>query len=183
MSDFFSPKGVFTPKHLAAMAMLLGIRTILNLPFLTIYIGPNFKFITFAYLTDALCAMLFGPIAGLAFGFAGDAIGFLASSGVGGAYFPGFALSEMLTCLIFACFLFRQKITLPRILIAWLLNLALILLGLNMVWLILMYGMDAGTVFTTARLVTNLVQAPIHIVLLWLLLPRLYRLAERHRIL
>jgi ECF transporter S component (folate family) len=183
MSDFFSPKGVFTPKHLAAMAMLLGIRTILNLPFLTIYLGPGFKLITFAYITDALCAMLFGPVAGLAFGFAGDAIGFLASSGAGGAYFPGFALSEMITCLIFALFFYRHAITAPRIICAWLINLAAVLLGLNMVWLILMYGMDAGSVFTTARFVNNLVQAPIHIVILWLLLPRLMKLAEHHRIL
>ncbi|MDR0875907.1 MAG: folate family ECF transporter S component [Clostridiales Family XIII bacterium] len=183
MSDFFSPKGVFTPKHLAAMAMLLGIRTILNLPFLTIYLGPSFKLITFAYITDALCAMLFGPIAGLVFGFAGDAIGFLASSGAGGAYFPGFALSEMITCLIFACFFYRHTITVPRVICAWLINLAAVLLGLNMVWLILMYGMDAGSVFTAARFVNNLVQAPVHIVILWLLLPRLGKLAERHRIL
>jgi ECF transporter S component (folate family) len=183
MSKFFSPKGVFTPKHLAAMAMLLGIRTILNLPFLTIYLGPNFKLITFAYLTDALCAMLFGPVAGLAFGFAGDFIGFLASAGTGGAYFPGFALSEMVTCLIFAAFFFQKEIKLPRIVAAWLLNLAVVLLGMNSLWLILMYGMEAGAVFTAARFLTNLIQAPLHIVILWLLLPRLRHLTERHHLL
>jgi ECF transporter S component (folate family) len=183
MSRFFSPKGVFTPKHLAAMAMLLGIRTILNLPFLTIYIMPNFKLITFAYITDALCAMLFGPVAGLAFGFAGDFIGFLASAGTGGAYFPGFALSEMLTCLIFAAFFYHKELKVTRIIAAWLLNLAAVLLGLNSLWLILMYGMEAGAVFTAARLITNLAQAPIHIVILWLLLPRLLRLTERHHLL
>ncbi|GHU67374.1 folate ECF transporter [Clostridia bacterium] len=183
MSKFFSIKGVFTPKHLAAMAMLLGVRTILNLPFLTIYLGPSFKLITFAYITDALCAMLFGPVAGLAFGFAGDFIGFLASAGTGGAYFPGFALSEMLTCLIFACFFYKKAIKVPQVIAAWMINLAVVLLGLNSLWLILMYGMDAGAVFTVARLVSNLVQAPIHIVILALLLPRVRQLTERHRLL
>ena len=183
MSDFFSVKGVFTPKHLTAMAMLLGIRTILNLPFLTIYLGPNFKLITFAYITDAICVMLFGPIAGLVFGFAGDALGFLATSGLAGGYFPGFALSEMVTCLIFAFFFYKQNITVPRVIIAWFINLFVVLLGLNMVWLILMYGMDAGSVYTGVRFITNLAQAPIHIIILFLLLPRVMKLAERTRIL
>ena len=161
------------------MAVLLAIRTILGLPFLTIYIASGFKLITFAYVTDALTAMFYGPIAGLAFGFAGDFLGFLSSSGAGGAYFPGFAVSEMVTCFLFACFFFKKNITLPRVIIVWLLNLAIVLLGLNSLWLILMYGMSAGEVFAIARVVTNAVQSPIHIAILYLLLTRISRLDSR----
>jgi len=179
ISRFFSVKGVFTTKNLTAIALLLAVRTILNLPALTIYVGPSFKLITFAYVTDAICAMLFGPIAALAFGFMGDFLGFLALSGVGGAYFPGFALSEMVTCFLFALFLYRAPVTWKKLICVWLINLGLVLLGMNSLWLILMYGMDAGSVFTFARVVTNAVQTPLHIVILYFVLTRVGAIYKR----
>lgn len=174
LRGFFAPD-VFTPKAIAAMAALLAVRAILGLPFLTIYIGPGFKLITFAYIADALTAMFFGPIAGAAFGFTGDLLGFLAGAGAGGAYFPGFAISEIVTCFLFACFFYRRKTTVPRVIAAWLLNLAIVLLGLNSIWLVLMYGMSAGEVFALARVVNNAAQSPIHILILYVLLARLRR--------
>ena len=157
------------------MAALLAIRTLLGLPLLTIFIGPGFKLITFAYITDALTAMFFGPIAGIAFGFAGDMLGFLASTGAGGGYFPGFAISEIVTCFLFACFFYRRTITIPRVIAAWLLNLVIVLLGLNSLWLVLMYGWSAGEVFAFARVVNNSIQSPLHIFILYMLLTRLRR--------
>ncbi|MDR1272311.1 MAG: folate family ECF transporter S component [Clostridiales Family XIII bacterium] len=158
-------------KSLAVLAVLLAVRVVLNMPFLTIYLTPQFKLITFAYLADAMAAMLFGPFAALAFGFAGDFLGFLVSGG-GGAYFPGFALSEMITCLIFALFFHKREITLPKIAAAWFIDLGVVLLGLNSLWLIVMYGMEAGSVFTFARFVSNIVQSPVHIMILWLVLAK-----------
>ena len=178
LREFFATD-VFTVRAVVVMAALLAIRTILGMPFLTIYIGPGFKLITFAYVTDAITAMFFGPIAGIAFAFTGDFLGFLSSSGAGGAYFPGFAISEMVTCLLFACFFFRRKITWLRVIIVWILNLAIVLLGLNSLWLILMYGMSAGEVFALMRVVTNVIQSPLHILILYLLLTRIRRL-ERY---
>ena len=178
LREFLAPD-VFSVKTIVVLAALLAIRTILGLPFLTIYLGSGFKLITFAYVTDALAAMFYGPVAGIAFGFAGDALGFLAGSGAGGPYFPGFAFSEMVTCFIFACFFFRRKITVPRVIFAWLLNLVLVILGMNSIWLIIMYGMSAGQVFALARVVNNAAQSPIHIIILCLLLTRVKKL-ERY---
>ncbi|MDR2163902.1 MAG: folate family ECF transporter S component [Clostridiales Family XIII bacterium] len=178
MSGFFSAKGVFKTRNLAIMAVLLAIRVVLGLPFLTIYIGPNFKLLTFAYVPDALTAMFFGPIAGFVFGLAGDTLGFFATSG-GGMYFPVFALSEMMTCFIFACFFYRRRVTLPRAIAAWILNLGVVLLGMNSLWLIVMYGMDVGTTFTFARVVSNIVQSPVHIFILWFLLSRAAKIEHR----
>jgi Protein of unknown function (DUF1393). len=175
LREFFATD-VFSVKSIVVLAALLAIRMILNLPFLTIFLAPGFKLITFAYITDALAAMFYGPIAGLAFGFAGDFLGFLAGGGAGGVYFPGFAVSEMITCFLFACFFFRRKITIPRVIIAWLLNLFIVLLGFNSLWLIIMYGLSAGEVFAFVRIVTNIVQSPLHIVILYLLLTRIRKL-------
>jgi ECF transporter S component (folate family) len=178
-AEFFSKKDVFTVKHLALMAVLLAIRFVLNLPFLTIYITPHFKLITFSYLANATVAMLFGPIAGLLFAFAGDTLGFFASFGTGGAYFPGFALSEMTTTFIFALFFFKRRITWQRVTIAWILNLAIVLLGMNCLWLILVYGESAGMVFTAARFISNTAQSPVHIVLLYFILRKINSIQPR----
>ncbi|MDR3363470.1 MAG: folate family ECF transporter S component [Clostridiales Family XIII bacterium] len=180
LREFFS-SNVFTARAVAALAALLAIRTILGLPFLTVYIGPGFKLITFTYVTDALAAMFFGPVAGAFFGLAGDFLGYISSGGSGGAYFPGFALSEMATCFIFACFFYKRAITLPRIIIAWLINLAVVLLGLNSLWLILMYGMGAGEVFAMARVVNNAIQSPLHIAILFFLLTQMKKLGRHLR--
>jgi ECF transporter S component (folate family) len=177
--EFFSTTGVFTTRNVVIMAVLLAIRAILNLPILTIYLGPDFKLITFSYVTDAIIAMFFGPVAGAVFAFAGDSLGFFALAGAGGAYFPGFALSEIATCLIFACFLYKRKITLPGIILAWLINLGAVLLGMNSLWLIIMYGMEAGTVFTLVRVVSNIVQSPAHIAILFLLLTRVQKIEKK----
>jgi len=167
---------VFSVKTIVVLAALLAIRTILGLSPLTIYIGSGFKLITFAYITDALAATFYGPIAALAFGFAGDFLGFLASGGTGGAYFPGFALSEMMSCFLFACFFYKRNITLLRVIAVWLLNLAIVILGLNSLWLIIMYGWSAGEVFALIRVVNNAIQSPIHIAILYLILTRIRRI-------
>jgi ECF transporter S component (folate family) len=179
LREFFSASGVFTARNVVIMAVLLAIRTILNLPFLTIYIGPNFKLITFSYIADAFTAMFFGPVAGAVFAFAGDTLGFFALSGAGGAYFPGFALSEVVTCFIFACFFYKRRITLPKIIGAWFINLGVVLLGMNSFWLILMYGMEAGQVFNLARVVSNIVQSPAHIAILFFLLTRFAKIGNK----
>ncbi|MDR0852109.1 MAG: folate family ECF transporter S component [Clostridiales Family XIII bacterium] len=167
--ELFSTKNVFTTKHLVVMAILLAARTILNLPFLTIYVS-GIKLITFAYLTDVAAAVLYGPWAGLAFGFAGDTLGFFASLSTGGAYFPGYAISEMITCFVFAVLLYKRNITWQRVAIAWAINLIVVILGLNSVWLILMMGKSAGEVLTLMRVGINLIQFPIHIILTTLIL-------------
>jgi ECF transporter S component (folate family) len=179
LREFFSAKGVFTTRNVVIMAILLAIRTILNLPFLTIYLGPNFKLLTFSYITDAMTSMFFGPIAGAVFAFAGDTLGFFALGGAGGVYFPGFAISEVVTCLIFACFFYKRKLTLPRSISAWFINVGVVLLGMNSLWLILMYGMEAGKVFTFARIVSNIVQSPLHIAILFFLLTRVAKIDKK----
>ena len=178
LREFFATD-VFTVRAIAVLAVLLAIRAVLGLPALTIFLAPGFKLITFAYVADALAAMFYGPIAGVAFGFAGDFLGFISSGGAGGAYFPGFAVSEIITCLLFACFFFKRKITLPRVIIAWLLNLAFVVLGLNYLWLILVYGQSAGEVYAMARVLNNLIQSPLHIFILYMLLTRIGRI-ERY---
>jgi ECF transporter S component (folate family) len=175
MSEVFSIAGVFTTKRLVIMALLLAVRTILGLPFLTIYVA-GIKLVTLAYIPDAVCGMLFGPWAGLVFGFAGDTLGFLSSMGSGGGYVPFYAISEMATCFIFAMFLYKRELKLSSVVIAWAINLVLVVLGMNTVWLMLLAGMKAGQVLTLLRFGINLLQFPVHILITWVVLKQLKRI-------
>jgi ECF transporter S component (folate family) len=169
MREIFSLKGVFTTKHLVALALFLAVRTVLGLPFLTIYVG-GMRLISFAYLADAAAAVLFGPWAGVAFGFAGDTLGFLASGGVGGGYMPWYAISVMVTCLIFALVLYRRNLNWPRVGIAWGFNLVLVVLGLNTLWLYMLYGQAVAESLTLIRVVVNVAQMVVHVPLTYFVL-------------
>jgi len=177
--EFFSLENVFTIKNIAVMGLLLAIRFFLGLPFMTIYV-MGVKIITFAYLCDAITAMLFGPWAAILFGFAGDTLGYIASMSTGGAYMPVFAISEMMTGFIFALFLYKRKVAVKNVIIAWILNLFIVILGLNSLWLILMFGMSAGKVLTLTRFGINLLQFPVHVALTYFILKairnRIYKL-------
>jgi len=173
--DFFSAKDVFTVKKMTAMAVLLAVRAILGLPFLTIYVG-GVRVFTLTHVADALCGMLFGPIAGLVFGFAGDFLGFVASQGAGGGYLPFYALSEMATCFLFALFLYKRKVTWPRVIFPSLLNLGAVFLGLNTLWFMMLYGKDAMLGVLAFRVGLNAAMTPVYIVVIWFVLTRVSRI-------
>jgi ECF transporter S component (folate family) len=162
---FFSPKGVFSPRNVTYMAMMLAFATILSLPGLTIYLSPTFKAVSFSYLPGVMVAAAFGPWAGAVFGVAVDTLGYFINPA--GPYFPGYALSEMATYFIFACFLYRRKFTLRRVAAAYAIRLIVVVFGMNSVWMIPLGGMAASAFFTGARVINNLVQFPFHVALIF----------------
>jgi ECF transporter S component (folate family) len=164
--QFFSAKRVFSPRSLAVMGVMAALAAILSR--FTIYITPTFKGIGFAYLPAVVVPTLLGPWAGLAFALVSDTVGFFANPQ--GGYFPGYAISEMLSCFLYACFLYRRPIRIWRIAAARLLVLVFITLGLNFVWSSMLFGSTAGTYFVQARFLNNLVQYPFHIALIFGLL-------------
>jgi ECF transporter S component (folate family) len=180
LRDLFSSKDVFTVKKMTAMAVLLAVRAILGLPILTIYVG-GVKVFTLAHIVDALCSMLFGPIAGLVFGFAGDFLGFVASQGSGGGYLIFYALSEMTTCFLFAIFLYKREISWTRIVIPSILNLGVVFLGLNTLWFALFYGKEAMLDALPFRAGLNCAITPAYIILIYLILSRLMRVRRLNR--
>jgi ECF transporter S component (folate family) len=159
------------------MALMLAVSAILSR--FSIYLTPTFEAIGFAYLPGAIVAMLCGPRYALAYGFIGDALQYFANPQ--GGYFPGYALSEMLTCLIYALFLYARPVTFPRVIAARLVILVTVTMGLNYIWMRMMYGMIAGGYYTGARLVNNLVQLPFHALIITLVGKRLTRFWENRK--
>jgi ECF transporter S component (folate family) len=199
--EFFSLKGVFTVRNVVVMGLMTAIAAILGALF-NIFATPTFKIFSLTYLPGVIVAMLFGPWASVLYGFASDFVVYIVNPQ--GGYFPGFAISEIVSCLIHAFFLYKREFTITRIskapregnrgehvltirttftitrvIAARLVNLVVVLMGLNFVWLNMMYGQSAGTFFTGARLVNNLIQFPLHVILILLVGRQIYKLRSR----
>ncbi|MDR2296259.1 MAG: folate family ECF transporter S component [Clostridiales Family XIII bacterium] len=170
----FAVKSAFTLENLILMGLMAAIAAVLSR--FSIYLTPTFRAITFAYLPGALTAMLCGPWCALAYGFVSDALQYLANPQ--GGYFPGYALSEMLSCFIYALLLYKRPVKLWRVIAARLIILVLVTMGLNYVWMRMMYGTLAGGYYTGARLINNLVQLPFHAVLITLVGKRAVKLRQ-----
>lgn len=171
--DFFSIKEVFTLRNTVVMGMMLAMSVVLDQ--FSLYITPTFKAISFAYLPGVIVAVLFGPWAAIVFGFVYDTIKFVVNSH-GGAYFPGYALSEMVTFFIYACFLYKRPIKVWRVACARILFLITVVFGLNFIWQAMMLGKTAGGYFTGVRLINNLVQLPFHVALTALIVNYIFKL-------
>jgi len=171
--QFWRVRGVFTTRKVALMGLFVAMTAVLA-PVLNIYLTPQHRLFSFVYLPGAVAAMLFGPVAGLAVGFAGDFMTFLFTPGIT-VYFPGFALSAMLTNLVYAAFLYRpppnparpNRELIFRILLAQAVVLVSVNLGLNMLWLNIMYGQTAGEMFAGYRVALKLAQFPVDVGLLF----------------
>ncbi len=158
LKQFFSVGGVFSVYNTVIMGMLVAISVILGQ--FSIYATSTFKAVSFEYLPGAVVACLFGPWAAIAFGVASDTAKFIARPT--GPYFIGFTLSEIVTYFVFACFFYRQKITVWKVIISRIIVIAIVYMGLNYIWLSIIAGTTASKYFTGARLINYLVQFPIH---------------------
>lgn len=159
MRSFFSLDGVFKTRNVVLVGLMVALKIILE-PF-SIYLTPTFKLITLSYLPGVMIAALLGPWAALSFGFVADTVGYMVAGM--GPYFPGYAISEMLTYFIYACLLYKREVTIPRVLLARAIEMVTIIFGLNFLWNVIMYGSAASVYFTGARLINNLVQLPLHV--------------------
>lgn len=163
MHKLFATKGVFRPRNIAIMAMMAALTAILSQ--FSVFVSQQFRAISFAFLPGAMVSVMFGPWAGIAFGFVADTVAYIAKPG--GPYFFGYALSEMVANFIYACLLYGRRITLPRVVVARLLVVVIVVFGLNFVWQSILYGAVAGVYFSSVRLISNLLQFPVYVGLIY----------------
>ncbi len=112
--------------------------------------------VTWGFLARSLCAMICGPVAGMVFGLAEDTVSYLANPAF--PYFPGYALTTMLGCLIYALFLYRTQFGPVRVFLAKLLtNLMNVFLG--SLWSTILSGTGKGYLYyMSASAVTNTIK-------------------------
>ena len=144
---------------LTGTAMLTALNVVVGTLFIPI--TPTLR-IGFSSILAAVCGMYYGPICT---GFAGviaDTLKYIIRPD--GPYFPGFAVNEFLTGMIYGCFFYKKKITLPRVIIARACITVFINLILTSLWLNMMYQ---SPLFTMVRLIKNVVMFPVDVALLY----------------
>ena len=148
-------------RKLIFAALMIAACIVLN-KVVKIPLGENLS-LSVTFLPRALCALVCGPVMGLIFGAAEDTLSFFLDSG-GYPYFPGYMLTTMLGCLIYALCFYRAEITWRRIIIAKALtNIQNVLLG--SLWSAILYSKGYIYYMTTSA-VKNLIYLPFQILML-----------------
>lgn len=133
--------------------------------------------VTWGFLGRALCAMVCGPVAALAFGFVEDTVSYFMNPSWG--YNPAYVVTTMLGVLTYALFLYRTKVTVARLFLAKAVtNLQNIFL--QSLWDYLWYSSAGYWAIAGARAVKNAVMLPVQTLLLVVLfsamMPVLYQM-------
>ncbi len=151
------------------MALLIAIEVVL-----TRFLSFNTQFlrIGFGFLPVAVMGMMYGPLwAGIGYAI-GDVLGMLIFPS--GPYFPGFTLSAFLTGLVYGLLLYKKEVTWQRALIASLIISVFISLGLDTLWLSILYGKGYIPI-----LVGRLVKFPLAVAIQTVLIPLVYKLVVK----
>ena len=158
-------KELNNPRVLAFSGLVCAMAIVLES--LPIYLmGPSLK-IYFSFLVISLGCYVYGPAVGILVGFANDTLGFLISS-FGEPYFPGYLITAMLSGLIYGTLLYRQRITVLRlVMVRLVINYGSNVL-LGSVWKAMLYGKGYYYYFTTG-LVKNTTMLPIEVLLMVLM--------------
>lgn len=139
------------------IALLVALNIIL-VRFASINLGPLLR-INFGFITIVIMGILFGPRSAALGAALADFIGAIIFP-TGGAYFPGFTLSALVTGYIYGKMLFGHKLSISRIVLSNLLVILIVQLFLNPLWLSLLSG-KAFIVLISARVVKSLAMLPI----------------------
>ena len=131
------------------------------------------------FIPVALAGIFYGPIPAAVVGILGDILGALLFPS--GTYFPGFTLTAACMGLSFGFFLKNGRLQLIRILMAVGVNQIVFSLGMNTLWISILYG-SSFAVLLPVRAMQVAVIAPIQIVIL-LALSKVVKRADLRKVL
>lgn len=141
---------------LAAIAMLLALRVVLGMfANATLPMFGNTVKISGSFLPIAIAGAMFGPVPAALVGALGDVISFMIAPM--GSYIPGFTISGALTGLIYGFVLYKDNVTIPRTIIAWLINALTVETFLAAFWFYIFYNPGYETpylVFLSTRFIS-----------------------------
>ncbi|MBE6657630.1 MAG: folate family ECF transporter S component [Ruminococcaceae bacterium] len=163
-------------RMITTTALLCAVCALIDMFFLPI--GGAFLRVYFSFLTAGLLCMIAGPFLALPAGILVDTLSFLFSGGDPMGYFPGYALSSMLSFLIYALFLWRTHLSLSRIFIARLTVNVLINVILGSVWKHILYG-NAYIVYFISGAIKNIALLPIEAALMLVLYRRMVPILQK----
>ncbi len=135
-NSFFELKNL---RSLVILAMLLALCVVLGTVANITMFGNAVK-LNFTGLPMAIAGALYGPVASLLVGALADIIAIMLVPN--GSFFPGITLCAAMTAATYGFFLYKNQITLPRIIGAWVVKALISETFLKAYWLYFMYGGD-----------------------------------------
>lgn len=153
---------------MCALAIALGAVSTVN-------IGPYIK-IGLSGLPNQVVDYLFGPATGAFFSGALEVLKFLLRPD--GVYFPGFTLSAVVAGVVYGFAFYRKPVTLLRVVCANVLVKLIVNIGLNTIWLSILYK-EAATALFPARILANLVRLPCNVIVTYALLKAVERVLPK----
>lgn len=127
-----------------------------------------------------MAAYLMGPAYGAMAGALGDIVNYLLFTHAFGPYFPGYSITAALSGMWYGMVLFDKEITWNRAILAILPVIVIGEMGLNSVWVYILYSKTFRAKLPL-RLLTNALEAPLKILLLTGMTRLLNRIPQSHR--
>ncbi|WP_223901956.1 folate family ECF transporter S component [Lactobacillus laiwuensis] len=121
--------------------VLLGIIVAMKIILSRFTVGTTIVHVSLGFIGSVMLGYLFGPV----WGSIGGGISDLVSSalfGNQGGFFLGFTLSAMIGPFIYGLVFYQKPVKVWRIILATLLVTFVVNIGLNTLWVHLLYGMD-----------------------------------------
>jgi len=146
--------------------MLLAVAAVLG--FIKIPLNQIIE-LRFTYLAYGIGGYLMGPFAGALIGGLSDLLAYIVRPT--GGFFPGFTLSAALQGLIYGYWLYNHELTFKRVFIVQTAIAIIISLGLNTLWLSMLYHLPLVATLTP-RIVKTAVMLPIEAGMLYLILKK-----------
>lgn len=156
-------KNDLSTRQLVLLALLVALNVVLGR--FSIQLAPEVRLSVLGFLPIALAGMLMGPGYGALIGAVGDVLNFALFTHVYGPYFPGYTLTAALSGAWYGYMLHKRDITWPRAVLAIVPVILLGEMGLNSLWVYIQYSKSFWANLPT-RLLTNLAECPVKILLL-----------------
>ena len=153
-------------KALTLSAMLLAVATVLG--FVKIPLNQIIE-LRFTYLAYGIGGYVLGPVYGTLIGAFSDILAYVVKPT--GGFFPGFTVSAALQGLIYGVTLRDHEVTLKRVMAVQVLVSVIISLGLNTLWLSMLYKLPFMATLTP-RIIKTVVMCPIEAIILYLILKK-----------
>ena len=150
---------------LTVCALLVAIATVLG--FFKLVVIPELIEIRFAFMPIGMSGMLFGPFIGGMVGALADVLGYLVNPT--GPFFPGFTIATAISGVIYGVFLYKKKVTIPRVMLAQAVESVVVSLLLNSLNLSILYG-NGFIAVLTPKIIKAIALYPFKTALLYLVL-------------
>lgn len=160
MKEYFrsSYEKMRSVRYLALMAVFIALKTATSSLFIPVAenlrISPSFLFMSVA-------GAILGPVAGIVTGALGDIVGYMMFPT--GPFFIGYTVSAAAGVFVYAVFLYHQKITITRLILAKAVNNCIVNVLMGSLWSAMLYSKGYLFYFTNS-LIKNTLLLPLEII-------------------